>query len=181
MQLLGDSLRDEISANFGSHVSSACVAFTSAMSLFPRAERSDQLAQVVESLQGQQLLQSCTSLLLTSISIMLSSSLIARPSDLGLYVYLLQLLQRSESVAAGGTYPGMSQSLAAGLSLVGRCLVALSSALTPPDNSSAFEDSGPPTPSPASGGASSSMQGSHSHNRQQTHKRLPRPSGNSHA
>jgi hypothetical protein len=181
MQLLGGPLLDIFSIDFGAHMYCAYIAFASALQLFPSADESDQLAQVVGSLQGQQLLQSCPSLLLTSSSIMLSSPLNARPLDLSIYVQLLQLLQRSESVAAGGTYPGISQSLAAGLSLVGRCLVALSSAVTPPDSILAFDDAGPPTPTPPRGGSSSSMQGSHSRNRQRTYTRLARPSGNSNA
>ena len=166
------------------HSVSAYASFNAATHLISRADESGLLAQVMGSLQGQQLLQSCTSLLLTSSSIMQSSQLSARPADLVIFVQMLQLLQRSESIAAGGTYPGMSQSLAAGLALVGRCLVVMGTALGPPDtgdSSAASEDCTPPTATQASGRSSSSMQKHHSQNPQQTCKRPARQSGSNHA
>ena len=87
---------------------------------------------VLGSLQGQLLLQSCTSLLLTCSSILQNSQYVASPSDLEVCVRLLQLLQRSEAhAAAGGSTCGMSQSLTAGLALVGRCLLAVGAGLNP--------------------------------------------------
>jgi hypothetical protein len=85
---------------------------------------------VLGSLQGQLLLQSCTSLLLTCSSILQNSQYVTSPSDLDVCVRLLQLLQRSEAhAAAGGSSCGMSQSLTAGLALVGRCLLAVGAGL----------------------------------------------------
>ena len=125
------------SGNLADCIQVAYDATTSAMFLIHRADDCNPPAQILRSLQGQQLLQSCTSLLLTCSSIMQSSQalerqLSERPSNLAMYVRLLQLLQRSEPLAAGGSSPGMSQSLAAGLSLVGRCLVALGSTIGQP-------------------------------------------------
>jgi hypothetical protein len=85
----------------------------------------------LRSLQGQLLLQSCTSLLLTCDS----RAFIPNPLNLSLCVQLLQLLRRSEAQAAGGTRHGMSQSLAAGVTLLGRLLVTLGTELTPDDYS----------------------------------------------
>jgi hypothetical protein len=90
---------------------------------------------VLGSLQCQQMLQSCTSLLLTCSSLLYSSNYAASPVDLAVCVQLLQLLQQSEAfTTAGGSSCGMSQSLAAGLALVGRCLLTLELALSPAGN-----------------------------------------------
>jgi hypothetical protein len=87
---------------------------------------------VLGSLQAQQLLQSCTSLLLTCDSIVHNKQHAATPALLALSVQLLQLLQRSEAQAAAGrTSCGLSQSLAAGLALGGRCLMAIGMAIMP--------------------------------------------------
>jgi hypothetical protein len=82
---------------------------------------------VLGSLQGQLLLQSCTSLLLTYSSQQLSADCTSTPQDLQQCVLLLQCLQQSEALAAAGgsSSCGISQSLAAGLWLVGRCLLLL--------------------------------------------------------
>jgi hypothetical protein len=89
------------------------------------------------SVQGQQMLQSCTSLLLTCSSIVHSRQHDASPADLALSAKLLQLLVRSEAasarLAAAGAHGSsctVSRSLAAGLALAGRDLVALGSSLS---------------------------------------------------
>jgi hypothetical protein len=92
---------------------------------------------VLGSLQGQLLLQSCTSLLLT-YSTLPSADYTIAPWSLRLCVLLLERLQPSEALAAaGGSSYGISQSLAAGLFLIGRCFKLLSLQISPPgtDNS----------------------------------------------
>ena len=98
----------------------------SALSILSRAGNT-----VLGSLQGQQLLQSCTSLLLTCSSLLQRLGSAATPADMALYVELLQLLERSEASVTGGSSSGMSQCLAAGLAAAGRTLVALGTVLKP--------------------------------------------------
>jgi hypothetical protein len=99
----------------------ARAALTLARPLALKASRA-----VLESLQGQLLLQSCTSLLLTYSSQQLRADYTATPQDLGQCVLLLQCLQQSEALAAaGGSSCSISHTLAAGLLLVGRCLLSL--------------------------------------------------------
>lgn len=96
-----------------------------AVDLIPKAD------WAVVSLQGQQLLQSSTSLLLTCNSMLLSWSDAAFPGTLSLCVRGLPLLHLAAAQAApGDTSCGMSQSLAASLALAGRCLVALGTGLS---------------------------------------------------
>jgi hypothetical protein len=99
----------------------------SALSIISRAGHT-----VLGCLQGQQLLQSCTSLLLTCSSLSQRLGSAATPADMALYVELLQLLQRSEALVTGGSSSSVSQSLAAGLAVAGRTLVALGTVLKPP-------------------------------------------------
>jgi hypothetical protein len=75
---------------------------------------------VLGSLQGQQLLQSCTSLLLTCCSLLQRLGSAASPVDMSLCVHLLQLLQHSDALVTGGSSCSMFQSLAAGLAAAGR-------------------------------------------------------------
>jgi hypothetical protein len=87
---------------------------------------------VLGSLQGQLLLQSCTSVLLTCDGIVQNKQHDASPASLALCVRLLQLLQRAEPLAAADSSTcGMSQSLAAGSVLAGRCLIAVLTQLYP--------------------------------------------------
>jgi hypothetical protein len=103
----------------------ACAAAGAAMNLTSVCKASP---AVLGSLQGQLLLQSCTSLLLTYSS-MLVADYTASPRSLQLCALLLRRLQQSDfegQAAAGGSSCGISQSLTAGLSLVGRCFKLLS-------------------------------------------------------
>ena len=86
---------------------------------------------VLGSLQGQQLLQSCTSLLLTCCSLLQRLGSAASPVDMSLCVHLLQLLQHSDALVTGGSSCSMFQSLAAGLAAAGRSLVVLGALLQP--------------------------------------------------
>jgi hypothetical protein len=102
------------------------IGVQSALGLLSNAEQT-----VLGSVQGQQLLQSCMSLLLTCNSLLQSKRTVASPGNMSMYVELLQLLQRSaEALAGGGSSCGMSQSLAAGLVLAGRTLVTLGTYLS---------------------------------------------------
>mgnify|MGYP001807194021 CR=1 FL=1 len=106
-----------------------CDGYDAVATAFRLAARVDQF--VLGSLQGQQLLQSCMSMLLTYSSLLHSTDRFFTPASLLLCVQLLQLLQWTEALAAGDSSCAMSHSHAAGTLLVGRGLQRIATRLSP--------------------------------------------------
>jgi hypothetical protein len=131
--LNGQAAQQVVKAGFAFMINVSYAAALTAQGLIAKAKLA-----VLGSLQGQHLLQSCTSLLLTYSSMLQCSGTAACQASCALCVHLLLLLQQSEPRAVtGGTGSGicMSQSLAAGLVPAGRCLMAVASAICPGSSS----------------------------------------------
>jgi hypothetical protein len=129
----GKAAHQDVKAGYDFTISVSFAAALTAQSFIRKAKPA-----VLGSLQGQQLMQSCTSLLLTRSSLLQHSGTAETQASLALCLQLLQSLLRSEPLAAaGGMGSGicMSQSLAAGLVLAGRCLMAVASAICPGSSS----------------------------------------------